>query len=468
LAKALRDLRDGLNRFITAWKTPIRSALSQAYLDALTLLTQLLPIVDDKSATHAQLAHYPALIGAASLEHSAVLKTIDDLMISEGAGERHSLLGKADSMIDALLEEWEQHKQLSATRDALAKRITALERLHAHAVEARKETIQSVVDEVSATANAFYETIHPNETIATSKLAVRQAAAASVEIKANFHGEEAHPMRYFSESHLDTLGLCYFLALCKRQTNATPDFRLLILDDVMHSVDAAHRNRVAELLGAHFGDFQIIVTTHDEPFFSRLRQHLGNNGYAYTPLSSWSIAGGPVIGNTPTELDKILNPAVRQLLDRGDLSAAGGRFFEWLLKQLTENLGIAILARFSRKHELNSLWKPTCSKMKSHNGFAAAHPKLATGLDANVWVRNECGGHDNSDSASGASLPEVQEFAALLADLYNATWCAGCRRFIAKQTDDGWRCACATLNYPKNPPAATTATATPAAPQSVN
>lgn len=97
--------------------------------------------------------------------------------------------------------------------------------------------------------------------------------------------------------------------------------------------------------------------------------------------------------------------------------------------------------------------------MTSHKGFVAVHPKLASGLDGNVWVRNECGGHDNSDTASGPSLPEVQEFAALLADLYNATWCAGCRRFIAKQSDDGWRCACATLNYPKNPTTTATATA---------
>lgn len=276
-------------------------------------------------------------------------------MIAEGAGERHTLLTRADSMIDALSKGWEQHKQLSATRLSLSAHITTLERLHSYAVAARKETVQAIVDEVSTTAKSYQETIHTDEQIAPSKLPIRQATDASIDIKATFYGEEIHPMRYFSESHLDTLGLCYFLALCRRQTTATPDFRVLILDDVMHSVDAAHRNRVAQLLAAHFGDFQIIITTHDEPFYARLRQHLGNNGYAYTVLSDWTIADGPILGNAKTDLDKILDPAVRQTMSQGDLAAAGGRLLEWLLKQLTESLEIAVLARFNRKHTLDNL-----------------------------------------------------------------------------------------------------------------
>ena len=110
-----------------------------------------------------------------------------------------------------------------------------INRLYQHAVDARKETIQAVLVEVSTKANEFYERIHPSEGIATSKLSVRLATQKSVEMETSFYGEEAHPLRYFSESHLDTLGLCYFFALRKREAQKTPEFRLMVLDDVMHA-----------------------------------------------------------------------------------------------------------------------------------------------------------------------------------------------------------------------------------------
>ncbi|MBF0552962.1 MAG: AAA family ATPase [Nitrospirae bacterium] len=444
---ALRELQGALNGFITQWKATVGNTLVVAYPAALDLLTKLLDNVDDEAVTYEQLAHYPALVGVVVLDHAAVLKIIEDLMISEGAGEKYTLLSKADSMIDALLKEWEQHKRFSASSKVIYRHITILKRLHAYAVESRKETIQTIVDCVSAIANKFYDMIHPNEAISTSKLAVRQAASASVEIKASFYGEESHPMRYFSESHLDTLGLCYFLALCKHHTDTTPSFRLLILDDVMHSVDAQHRNRIAEILSDHFSDFQIIITTHDKPFYDKLHQKLGSSCYAYKTISDWNIEQGPILGDQTTNLENITNVALRNIMSRENLAGAGGICFEWLLKELTEGLNIAIPARFKGKHTLGTLWPPTSKKMKDHKGFSAVHPTLASELDANIWVRSECGCHDN-DTASAADLKEVQEFARLLADLYAATWCGGCRRFITKQADGGWRCVCAKLNYP--------------------
>lgn len=450
LTRELRKTGTAITSFIKDWKVTIESTLSQEYPKALEEVRKLLATLDDRSQNYSQLEHYPALIKAASLDHRAVLEIIDQRLIAEGAGERYSLLAKAHSMVEALLDEWPQLKQLSEDRKTIRQKIQYCERLHAYAVKARKEAIQAVVDQVSDTANSFYEIIHPEENIATSKLNVRQAASASVEIKMTFHGEKAHPMRYFSESHLDTLGLCYFLALCKHQTNTTPEFRLLILDDVMHSVDAFHRNRVAELLGTHFNDFQIIITTHDKPFYDMLVRHLKGD-YSYKAITGWDIVGGPILGSPATDLDKITKDSIRNDMDENDLAATGGRVLEWLLKELTENLNISVPARFKRKHTLDSLWGPTCTKLKKHKGFNATYPKLASNLDDHVWIRNECGGHHN-DTHSGANRLEVQEFGKLIAELYQATYCPDCRRFITSHSNEGWRCSCAKLNYPKTPP----------------
>lgn len=248
---------------------------------------------------------------------------------------------------------------------------------------------------------------------------------------------------------VDTFGLCYFLALRKYETYRTPHFRVLILDDVMHSVDADHRNRIAQLLRDHFSDFQLVITTHDPHFYAMLRQQLGSGGYSYNSIAAWDIARGPFLGDPLTDLDRVINENIRQIMSPESLAAAGGRFFEWMLQGITESLKVAIQARFKRQHDLGSLWPPTCAKLRKHKGFQHVHPTLVAELDANNWVRNACGAHYNPTSAP-PTPQEVREFTALLTALYNAVWCEQCGRCIEEQIDDTWRCICARLNYPKH------------------
>ncbi|HMR68167.1 MAG TPA: hypothetical protein PKE64_29490, partial [Anaerolineae bacterium] len=100
-----------------------------------------------------------------------------------------------------------------------------------------------------------------------------------------------HPLGYFSEGHLDSLGLCIFLAFIKRfNTNV----KIIILDDVLTSVDSGHRMRVAQLLAQEFGDYQILITTHDEMWAQQLATVMRNVGGALrlVRLKPWSLENG--------------------------------------------------------------------------------------------------------------------------------------------------------------------------------
>lgn len=57
------------------------------------------------------------------------------------------------------------------------------------------------------------------------------------------------------------MGLCLFLALAEHL--ALDHIGFLILDDVLMSVDADHRHRVANLLSSRMLERQLIITTHD-------------------------------------------------------------------------------------------------------------------------------------------------------------------------------------------------------------
>src|SRR5262249_17795752 len=151
-----------------------------------------------------------------------------------------------------------------------------------------------------------------------------------------------NPLLHFSESHLDTLGLCYFLALRRHEALRAPGFKLLVLDDVLHSVDADHRGRIAMLIKDQFSDHQIIITTHDIHFYEGLRRELGSSGYAYRRINNWDLTRGPVFGDPLADFDRITVSEEREQLSPESLAAAGGRFFEWLLRETTESLEVSV------------------------------------------------------------------------------------------------------------------------------
>jgi len=333
----------------------------------------------------------------------------------------------------------------------LAYRVPLLaEKLHAHAQAARKEAVQKIADRVTQIANEFYDKVHPGEGIATSKLVVRQAASASMLLHATFHGQEAPPLKYYSESHLDTLGLCFFLAIRKLEVAGVSIFKLLLIDDVLHSVDADHRTRLAQLLKDNFEDHQIVLVTHDKNFYDRLRATLGS-GYKYIAISSWDIDSGPHLSDPSTDLDRVLDPATRVGKSHDEIAAAGGRFFEWLLKDLTERLEVPLVARFTHPHDIGSMWPPLAAKLSKHKGFTAAQPDLVKKLNENVWVRNKIGAHNSGEAASPVTPAEVTEFVDSVAALYKAAICSankcGGTIQVSKDNKDVWRCGCSQLQY---------------------
>lgn len=66
---------------------------------------------------------------------------------------------------------------------------------------------------------------------------------------------------------MDTLGLCVYLALAKQAGDA-----LVVLDDVLTSLDASRPDRVIALINDEADNFgQVIITTHSRAWFERMR-----------------------------------------------------------------------------------------------------------------------------------------------------------------------------------------------------
>jgi hypothetical protein len=169
---------------------------------------------------------------------------------------------------------------------------------------AREEAIQQVFTHISGTVLDYYKRLHNfgggNETSECTALELKptsRAATGGLRLAIQFLGlaDSKDPRAFLSEGHLDSLGLCIFLAAVRI---FNPPGSLLVLDDVLTSIDKEHRRRVGELLYSDFQNYQIILTTHDEHWHELLVSTALARGvqgdWRYTKLEGWSVETGPV------------------------------------------------------------------------------------------------------------------------------------------------------------------------------
>jgi hypothetical protein len=146
-------------------------------------------------------------------------------------------------------------------------------------VAVQNSALQAVLDAISDDVGALYSALHPAETV--DRVRLRMVGDEGVEFEYSFHGVPTHPpMKYLSESHLNSLGVVLFLASAKLFNSRS---KFLILDDIVTSFDVNHRRRLLRLLRARFADWQIIFLTHETFLFDMTKRELG--------ASPWMGAG---------------------------------------------------------------------------------------------------------------------------------------------------------------------------------
>lgn len=175
-------------------------------------------------------------------------------------------------------------------------------------IERRKFT-DSTLKDIAVKVGKLYEQVHPGEGLDKISLALDPDKRASLDLGATFDSEkDAPPQAYFSESHLDTLGLCVFLALAGMDS---PDETILVLDDILASVDEPHVERLIEMLYAETTKFRhCVITTHYRPWKEKLRWGWLQNGQChFVELTKWSKAEGMSLVKSIPDIDRL-----RQLL----------------------------------------------------------------------------------------------------------------------------------------------------------
>lgn len=203
--------------------------------------------------------------------------------------------------------------------------------LRVHRIKHANDTLSAISEDFAK----LYHSIHPGEEIENIRLYLHPTQKGAARFDGTLFGsDEMSPVACLSESHLDTLGLCLFLALQKKEN---PKNTIVYLDDAIASVDEAHMERLYSLLLTEAKHFRhVIITSHYQPLRFKFRWGLITQANVnFIELGSWTLDRGITLAKGPHSEIKFLRKYVAEAEDAATIAAKSGLVLERVFDFLT-------------------------------------------------------------------------------------------------------------------------------------
>jgi len=135
---------------------------------------------------------------------------------------------------------------------------------------------------------------------------VDDRAVPTVTIEIDYKGNEIRSYHTFlNEARLTGLAISLYFASIKRLLGTIEDecLKMLVLDDLLISLDMNNRLILLELLKSHFNDFQIFFFTHDKELFEMYKSKIPWEKYEFY-LDDVSPICKPIVKKGSTDLER--------------------------------------------------------------------------------------------------------------------------------------------------------------------
>jgi hypothetical protein len=440
---ALTSMRDHLSRLEAKWINTLPTAFPSPAQE----LAGLLEIAEARHATLQSAAVIEAdkatlattkLTGA--LE--ALASAIEAKLAKHPSAHRYESLANAKLALDAGVVGSKRFCDARARLLKLESAQSQIQRIVDLTEKARKAAVQQLLDQIATRADEYFRAIHPGERIGSPALKVTDRGTASIDLTCVFHDQPGDPRGCYSEGHVDSLGLCIFLAIRRYHHETDGELSLLVLDDVLHSVDGEHRMATAKLILKEFADHQVVITTHDPLWFENLKAvaRVAGRSFLYHRIADWSLSTGPVWGDHLSDYEWLISPesATAQTADR---VIKAGRLLEQILQNLCDSLAVAVPFSLRGRYTMEPLWTSFLPRAKKNKEFYAAAADALDKIEELRGLRNLIGAHYNQ-WASFLTASESKELTDAIMNLREHVYCSTCCEFIKRIAglDGVWSC----------------------------
>lgn len=343
---------------------------------------------------------------------------------------------------------------------------TNTRQVHAEFIDARDTVLNRIYDEIESRFEKYYTALHGDEAEFSMSL---KPTETGLNVEVGFFERGQHPPHALhSEGHQDSMGICLYFALCD-WLKEREGLSIMMLDDVVMSIDAEHRRPLANLMATDIADeYQMFITTHDDLWHRHLRSAGVVNSSNAVQFSGWNIESGPQTLDRP-EMEW---ETISELLDEGNTSMAAHqtrRMAEWFLREACHRLDGKVPFKANSEWNLGDFKDGVLSRYKDLIGKAkAAEDSWNRGIDHLEELENRTKDIARRVDEDGAALnpnvhwneaesafanctaSELEPAVAAYRDLYQLLWCDtcdSCVRVVTEGSSDvNVRCSCNKTN----------------------
>jgi len=342
-------------------------------------------------------------------------------------------------------------KRLKREKEILEKQKKSMEIIYNAFVQKQKEELEAFINSYSKEINDYYQYMHPGEKVENIEIRTTEKddelTGITIEFKF-FDKNTSPPQKYLSESHINSLGIAFFLTSVKAFNKENQFF---ILDDIISSFDSNHRKRLSDLLLENFSGYQVFILTHDRNWFDYMKNIVKGKADWMVNVINWNESKGTHLNETLVDLKRI----IEQRLVDNDKTGLGNsmrKYLEKLLKEISEEIEVYVKYRSNElnedrmSNELLSELKSKINKQPSKEIFEPIIKKMIS----SVFIANK----DSHNSSFDPGIGDCRAFWEDVVSLEKLFYCENCNKPISKRYYDKVekkiRCKCGHVKYDWN------------------
>ncbi|MBU0711517.1 AAA family ATPase [bacterium] len=382
----LLKVKESVNKYSTEVKTDILSGKALANVDSLAI---------DKN-------YFSDLNNIATQQ---IVKISD----SRKEDKRFDIQSKIMLSKNAYLEI----NKLKKSKEILEQQQYTLEKINSIFTERMETGFKVFLITLSKDIDEFYTFMNPGEHIENIQLIPikKDDEFVGITIQYEFYKNDVTPPnKYLSESHLNCLGLAFFLTSVKA-FNKTNKF--FVLDDVISSFDSTHRARFAHLLDERFSDYQIIVLTHEIDWFDYITKIVKGKNWLINIIKHDDVRGLTIDLPLPN-----LKEQIEHQISVGNPDSLGNKmrkYLEGISKNIAKNIGVHVKFEYNDKNE-DRMPNELLSELKSYINKHPDPTKNYTVVDR-LMISVSIAHKDSHDSKFCVTIGDCKAFWADVREL---------------------------------------------------
>jgi len=310
----------------------------------------------------------------------------------------------------------------------VAKKLKAIEKAIS---DARKRVAEQMLQALSSLVSEFYGAVHPDETTGAPSIEVQRQGSGTAFLRGLFQGRPIKdPRLVYSDGHLDTVGICIFLALRRSLADAggARDPKLLVLDDIILSIDMGHAERLLHLIRDRFADHQVLLLSHNDLFMRYAHRIL--HKAKRLDIVGWSLESGPRLSPHISHVEE-LREKLQSCGSPRSLASTLGLVLDELLHDCCK--GFAVKLPFGRNDlTIAEYVGPLRKKLKdlAKSGLVPSLEPVFARMGEPEFFRNAIGAHFNEALLAGVALGPIQAVARDLLEIIDQLACTQCNSVI--------------------------------------